>query len=492
MNDDHSSMPEVSSPEVRPDLALREGSSRGKATLSSPLQIDSASDSDEEPIRKRLRIEGRIRCHTQQHSPKPPSQWSSPISDIPPAGVQHHEGDVESLEELGGQINPKYQELLEDNQLLRQQNEHLENTLAQQRSMINKIAASNGILDAAMDSREAQMRVGLSNIKGTKSQIQEQTKKLVDFSNDTTYLVSRLVVGPIQDLEVFLNDEEKRMMWTQYNEARPSAEIEAIMDEKIDFVDNCLDHSNEKDTIIETESEDSALEGPSTNAVNTATNSDGNNVSPATSNRRRKVPKGPARKPTGRVLEYVEEHYTNYDLVNPAPPPAVFGPFLSFAQYDTYQLYSNPRLKDINTVPTSGVRIDDLTISKVIGNLTQITLHRHWPADLDMRGMIRARRVPLGRAAKMWVDAGTKDIDDMVVNEGEEGYYYKIWGGLHPLMGAEGRLADLYMIRPSYEEFRCEGFTFKKGLKAVIQKPEDYESDGGGDLDGDGAGDDNE
>ncbi len=30
----------------------------------------------------------------------------------------------------------------------------------------------------------------------------------------------------------------------------------------------------------------------------------------------------------------------------------------------------------------------------------------------------------------------------------------------------------MYLIRPSHEEFRCDGFSFKVGYKAVVQAPE--------------------
>ena len=85
--------------------------------------------------------------------------------------------------------------------------------------------------------------------------------------------------------------------------------------------------------------------------------------------------------------------------------------------------------------------------------------------------MPRATRMPLGHAAKIWVVASTRDVDGNVVEEGETGWYYMWWRGIHCLMGREGQAAGLFTIRPSFEEFKCEGFSFKIDYKAEVQLP---------------------
>ncbi len=40
------------------------------------------------------------------------------------------------------------------------------------------------------------------------------------------------------------------------------------------------------------------------------------------------------------------------------------------------------------------------------------------------------------------------------------------------MMGQEGLNVNLHLIRPSFEAFRCNGFTFKIGYRAVVQTPE--------------------
>lgn len=142
-----------------------------------------------------------------------------------------------------------------------------------------------------------------------------------------------------------------------------------------------------------------------------------------------------ARKPAVRYQKYVTEWYEVYDPTNPQTGEPVLGPFRSFGAYDDYRLYTHGQIFNLNEIPTSGVRIDDLTISRVInfnqadtGRLSTLsakTLNKNWPADFDREGMIRATRMPLGYAAKMWVNVGDTDVEGRVVSKGQEGWYYK-------------------------------------------------------------------
>jgi len=182
--------------------------------------------------------------------------------------------------------------------------------------------------------------------------------------------------------------------------------------------------------------------------------------------------KSSARVPTPSYKKYDTSHYTLYDLKNPSPIAPVGGAFVSFGRYDNYRLFINGALNNLGEIPTSGVRIDDLTISRVINTMKASALHRNWPADLNKAGMIRATRVPLGHAAKIYMKEGEVDIDEKVVKKNEEGYFYKWWRGIHCLMGQEGFDANQYLIRPSFETFRCAQFSFKVGYRAVLQAPE--------------------
>ena len=160
-------------------------------------------------------------------------------------------------------------------------------------------------------------------------------------------------------------------------------------------------------------------------------------------------------------------------MVQSTLPTAVNHKFVKFSDYNHYQLYSNPTLTDLNSIPTAGVRIDDLTISRLLGQpgWGPARLHRNWPADIDLNGMVRASRMPLGYAAKMWVAEGDMDINGNVAQADQAGWYYKWWGSIHCLMGREGQRAGMYLIRPSFEK-RLPGFGFKLEYKAVIQLPE--------------------
>jgi len=197
---------------------------------------------------------------------------------------------------------------------------------------------------------------------------------------------------------------------------------------------------------------------------------------PSDAPRTARIIKSP-RVPTPGLKIYTTEHYHFYDpqLNNVGRP--VKGRFVSFKQYDGYTLYMNARLRDVDTIPTSGVRLDDLTISKVLSVFSRKKLSQAWPAEFDTKGMVRATRVPLGCAAKRWVDVGESDADENVVGAGQEGYYYQWWRGLHCLMGKEGYDAGQYMIRPSHETGKTQGLSFKISHKAVVQRPSEDSND---------------
>ena len=199
----------------------------------------------------------------------------------------------------------------------------------------------------------------------------------------------------------------------------------------------------------------------------------GNNPTSPAPRKKQRIIK-PPREPTPGLLKYNTKHYRIYDARTQNQGAAVVGPFKSFAQYDGYALYINPNLKDteLDQVPHSGVRVDDLTASKLLLHYDRKTLHTRWPADFDQKGMIRAERVGLGRAAKRWVNRGERDVDGKLVEKA--GLYYLSWGGLHTLMGKEGVDVRRYRIRRSHESFKCPGLGFKISDWAEVQlAPED-------------------
>ena len=182
---------------------------------------------------------------------------------------------------------------------------------------------------------------------------------------------------------------------------------------------------------------------------------------------------GHPRLPSQHLRLYDTSRYILYDPEKGNVGPRVTQKFRTFAQYDEFTLFMNPAIETFDDIPTSGVRLDDMTVAFVMIRCTLKTLYANWPADFDLEGMIRARRVPLGHAAKFWKAEGDVDVDGNVVPKGEAGYYYKWWRGLHCLCGKEGLDRNLYMIRPYNEKFKCLGFGFKVSSRAIIQLPSD-------------------
>ena len=188
--------------------------------------------------------------------------------------------------------------------------------------------------------------------------------------------------------------------------------------------------------------------------------------------------KGEPRPPTPLLTKYSTNFYKAYDHNNPNPGVNFPGAFAKFADYDGYVLYTNPHLTDVTTVPKAGVRLDDLTISRLIGKFSGKQLTQLWPAEFEKNGMVRSTRVPLGNAAKVWVNIGEKDLQGNEVKAGQEGYYYKWYAGVHQLCGKEGLDNGKFMIRAFAVKFETKGFGFKIGHRAVYQCPETTMIDG--------------
>ena len=195
----------------------------------------------------------------------------------------------------------------------------------------------------------------------------------------------------------------------------------------------------------------------------------------STSKKRRVI--GLPYEPSTHMLSYGTARYEIYDPRKSNYSTYVNKPFTSFNQYNDYTLYMNPTLEDASSIPSQGVRVDDMTAAFVLNTCVPKILHGKWPADFDTAGMIRGKRVPLGYAAKFWKNVGDVDLDGHGVPAGQEGYYYMWWRGLHNLCGKEGLDAKVYQHRPSFETFKCPGFGFKLSARAVVQLPSGHPLD---------------
>ena len=83
----------------------------------------------------------------------------------------------------------------------------------------------------------------------------------------------------------------------------------------------------------------------------------------------------------------------------------------------------------------SACRLDDLTIANLIDAKT---LNSKWPVEFDQKKNIKAARMPLGFAAKMWVSEVDTDRHGRVAAADQQGYYYRWYHGIHILCGEEG------------------------------------------------------
>lgn len=174
-------------------------------------------------------------------------------------------------------------------------------------------------------------------------------------------------------------------------------------------------------------------------------------------------------------LKHITQNYGLYvyEKDNRGRPTMNTNP-CSMDQYKDYTLVFYP-----GRIPDSGVRLDDKLASLAArsGLFGKSVLHEKLPAEFDQKGDIRARRVPLGEAAKMYFNVGDKDVKDRALKDGEEGFYYLWHRGIHLLCGGEGFDPTTYLVRPSYYDLkkRTDAVCFLKELKAVdtsVKTPE--------------------
>lgn len=118
------------------------------------------------------------------------------------------------------------------------------------------------------------------------------------------------------------------------------------------------------------------------------------------------------RRPSTKSMEYTTAYYFAHDLVMHChlTPPDRVGRELLQSSWVGYPLFTEAT-NDIGTIPIY-CRLDDLTLAKLIDSQqTKESLHANWQTEFDCAGMIKARRMPLGFAAKMWVNVGDMDRD---------------------------------------------------------------------------------
>ncbi|KAG8530330.1 uncharacterized protein KY384_004832 [Bacidia gigantensis] len=177
-----------------------------------------------------------------------------------------------------------------------------------------------------------------------------------------------------------------------------------------------------------------------------------------------------------RYAIYDTMKYPRYDphLNNVGTTVLHFSTAKDYSVFREYSLFMNAQLTAMNrqdallSVPSSGVRLDDLTLAFVINNRDRNRL-KTYIADFDLKGMIRATRLPLGQAAKREYPAGTPDMNGHVLTQQEAGWYYLRYKGLQCLMGKEGADAGRYLVRPSHEWEYPGTWYFQVADRAVVQ-----------------------
>ena len=112
----------------------------------------------------------------------------------------------------------------------------------------------------------------------------------------------------------------------------------------------------------------------------------------------------PPRMHTADEEQYDTRNYILYDYTNPNPGPLILQPWVCNGSFDQRPLSSGSNIQTAALLPAQqGVRLDDFHCFVAARDTNPKTLlHLLFGSEFDRNGDIRASRVPLGHAAKVW------------------------------------------------------------------------------------------
>ena len=102
-------------------------------------------------------------------------------------------------------------------------------------------------------------------------------------------------------------------------------------------------------------------------------------------------------------------------------------------------------------------------------------LNNDWSIDFDIENMIRVTRVSLDYAAKMWVTLDDEDVDDNVIQNDDDDWYYVWYDFIHILCEQKKFKAEIFKVRLNFEQLR-EDLDWKLDYKCVNQSELELEN----------------
>ena len=116
--------------------------------------------------------------------------------------------------------------------------------------------------------------------------------------------------------------------------------------------------------------------------------------------------------------------------------------------------------------------LNDYICSQILFIVSHAKFNKYWFVEFDKKNMIKAIKYPLRLAAKMWITSEQTDLNEHVTRPDNAEWYFKWWGGIHCLMSEKKTDADFFMIKSSFEDFKCLHFDWKLSHRCVHQKNE--------------------
>ena len=231
-----------------------------------PVLINQTSGLDEERAKKRRRVHTNIHDEATAESNTPQTSRQQPLKDHDSKKLKKALKEINNLKRANHILETQNSNLAQENRVLKIRDAHLSKKLLNLRdenieliglnyqTMESKLGAIrdaalyNSIIRTAVDARESHLQLALTNLQqqgiATPAVVRNLAfQQLQEYSRGTSDFVGRLVATAMMMHEERINEKEREYMRKAFRLAVPGKSIRAVMEEKVDFVEDGEDSS---------------------------------------------------------------------------------------------------------------------------------------------------------------------------------------------------------------------------------------------------------
>ena len=169
---------------------------------------------------------------------------------------------------------------------------------------------------------------------------------------------------------------------------------------------------------------------------------------------KKKIIKSETRSSSKTLMKFDTFHYRIYDSIIMSLSLLISNLFVKYNNYDHYLLYANSNVAKIHDVSNNDLKVNDLVISRMIVEIKTSMLNNDWSIDFDIKDMIRVTRVFFDYVAKIWMISNDEDVDDNVIENDDDDWYYVWYDFIHILCEQKKFKAEIFKVRFNFEQLR--------------------------------------